>query len=259
VKGAHLKVTDLTVAFSGVVANDAVSLEVHPGEVVGLLGPNGAGKTTLFNAISGFVQPRSGQVLLDGKDLTRLSPPARAAAGMLRTFQQGDLSGHLSVRENLLLGCHLHYGARLWQSVLGLPAWRRAERDAVRRAEAVAESLGITHVLDHEVGGLPYGTRRLVEVARALAAEPRLLLLDEPMAGFDPAESRAFGTAVSQVAHEVGVSVLIIEHDVAEVLALSDTVYVLEFGRLIARGTPDEVLADPDVRRAYFGSEVERV
>jgi branched-chain amino acid transport system ATP-binding protein len=257
--GAHLQVRDLTVAFSGVVANDAVSIDVRPGEVVGLLGPNGAGKTTLFNAISGFVRPQAGQVLLDGTDLTRLAPPARAAAGMLRTFQQGDLSSHLTVRENLLLGTHLHYGAPVWQSILGLPAWRRAECRAAKRTEEIAERLGIWHVLDREVDGLPYGTRRLVEVARALAAEPRLLLLDEPMAGFDPSESRAFGTVVRQVADEVGVSVLVIEHDVAEVLALSDTVYVLEFGRLIAHGTPDAVLADPQVRRAYFGSEVERV
>jgi len=256
--GAHLQVRDLTVAFSGVVANDAVSLDVQPGEVVGLLGPNGAGKTTLFNAISGFVRPQAGTVVLDGNDVTRLAPPARAAAGMLRTFQQGDLSSHLTVRENLLLGTHMHYGAPLWQSILALPAWRRAERRAVESTEEIAERLGIWHVLDREVDGLPYGTRRLVEVGRALAAEPRLLLLDEPMAGFDPGESRAFGTVVRQVADEIGVSVLVIEHDVAEVLALSDSVYVLEFGRLIAHGTPDEVLADPQVRRAYFGSDVAR-
>ena len=252
----HLEVIELTKSFAGLTAVDAVDLEVVPGELVGLIGPNGAGKTTLFNCVTGFLPRTRGRVLLDDEDVTELAPADRAARGMIRTFQQVHLFGHLSVRENLLLGRHLAYGANSIQSMVRTSAARRAERDAAERVVAIAEDIGISDVLGARVGDLPYGTQRMVEVARAVAAEPRILLLDEPSAGMDTAESAYFGDVLRAVQRSIGCSVLLIEHDVALVMAVSTRVYVLDFGRLIAQGPPAQIARDPAVRAAYFGAEV---
>lgn len=252
----HLEVRGLSKRFAGLTAVDDVDLEVRPGEIVGLIGPNGAGKTTTFNCITGFEPPTSGVVLLDGEDITEVEPAARAALGMARTFQQSRLFGHLTVRENLLLGRHLHYGAGVVASALRTRKARAAEREAVAAVEALAEPCGISDVLDLPVGGLPYGTQRMIEVCRAMALDPEILLLDEPAAGMDPTESRYFGELLRRIHDVRGYSVLLIEHDVGMVLRVCDRVYVLEFGRLIAEGTPAEIRDDPAVRAAYFGSEV---
>ncbi len=259
--GGHLRAVEVTKRFAGLTAVDAVDLEVRPGEVVGLIGPNGAGKTTTFNCLTGFLPVTSGRVhfgaadLPDGmRDITEVEPADRAALGMARTFQHSQLFGHLSVRENLLLGRHLHYGAGAIASAFRTRRARQAEAAAIADVEARAEVCGIADVLDLAVGGLPYGTQRMVEVCRAMALEPRILLLDEPAAGMDPAESRYFGQLLRRIHDRQGYSVLLIEHDVGMVLSVCDRVYVLEFGRLIAEGTPAEIRDDPAVRAAYFGS-----
>jgi len=248
----HLEGIEITKRYEGLVANDSVEIEVRAGEVVGLIGPNGAGKTTLFDCLTGFTSLTSGKVVLDDRDITDFSPAARAELGMARTFQQAKLFGHLTVEENILLGRHRHYRARAWQSALGLGG--RAERDAEDAARAVATECGLGDVLDAPVGDLPYGTQRMVEVSRALATEPTILLLDEPGAGMDSNESAYFGKLIRRIHDERQLSMLIIEHDVALVAAVCDRVYVLDFGRLIMEGTADEVRRDPRVRDAYLGS-----
>jgi branched-chain amino acid transport system ATP-binding protein len=251
----HLEVVEVTKSFAGLTAVDAVDIDVGAGEIVGLIGPNGAGKTTLFNCVTGFLPFTRGHVLLDDEDITELAPPSRAARGMIRTFQQVQLFAHLSVRENLLLGRHLAYGANALQAMVRTPTARRAERDAEERVAAVATNTGLGDVLDARVGDLPYGTQRMVEVARAVTTEPSILLLDEPSAGMDSTESAYFGGLLKDVQQEVGCSVLLIEHDVALVMAVCTRVYVLDFGRLIAEGAPDRIARDPRVREAYFGAE----
>ncbi|MDQ1500996.1 MAG: branched-chain amino acid transport system ATP-binding protein [Actinomycetota bacterium] len=251
-----LQACGLTTRFAGVVALHDVDIQVHPGEIVGLIGPNGAGKTTCFNSLTGFVTPNEGRVVLGGEDVTDLPPAERARRGMVRTFQQVVLFKHLSVRENLLLGRHIHYGANGLQGVLRTGRARAAERVAEEHVEAVAARCGLTPLLDAPAGDLPYGTQRMVEVARALSAEPSVLLLDEPAAGMDPTESDYFGDLLLQI-HDGHHSVVLIEHDVPMVLRVCDRIYVLQFGQLIAQGSPDEIRANAAVREAYFGSAVE--
>jgi len=251
----HLEADGVSKHFAGLVAVDELTLEVRPGEIVGLIGPNGAGKTTFFNCVTGLEPPTAGRVRLDGVDVTDWSPAARARHGLARTFQQVRLFGHLSVRENLLLGRHQHYGAGALQAALRTPRARAAERDAAAHVEAVAERCNLASLLDAPVGDLPYGTQRMVEVARALATEPAVLLLDEPAAGMDTTESAAFGELLRRV-HDESWSVLLVEHDVPLVLSVCHRIYVLEFGRLIAAGTPGEIRGDERVRAAYFGASV---
>ena len=248
----HLVASEITKRYVGLVAVDAVSIEVRPGEVVGLIGPNGAGKTTLFNCLTGFTPLTSGRVRFDGRDITDLAPATRAQLGVVRTFQQAKLFNHLTVAENLLLGRHRHYRSRAWQAALGL-GWR-TERDATASIRVVAAECGLTPVLDAPVGDLPYGTQRMVEVARALASEPAILLLDEPGAGMDSSESAYFAGVIRLIHEQRHLSMLIIEHDVALVSAVCDRVYVLDFGELIMDGTPQQVRQDERVRAAYLGA-----
>jgi branched-chain amino acid transport system ATP-binding protein len=251
----HLEAIGLIKRFAGLVAVDDLSLEVRPGEIVGLIGPNGAGKTTFFNCVTGLAPPTAGEVRLDGVDVTGWSPATRARHGLARTFQQVRLFGHLTVAENLLLGRHQHYGASALQAALRTPRARAAERAAAAHVGGVAERCNLTPALDAHVGDLPYGTQRMVEVARALATEPSVLLLDEPAAGMDTTESAYFGELLRRV-HDPSWSILLVEHDVPLVLSVCHRIYVLEFGRLIATGTPAEIRGDERVRAAYFGSSV---
>jgi len=251
----HLIATGITKRYAGLVALDEVDIEVQPDEVVGLIGPNGAGKTTLFNCLTGFTPLTRGAATFEGADITALAPPARAKLGMARTFQQAQLFGHLTVEENLLLGRHRHYRARAWQSALGLG--RRAETSARKYVRDVAGECGLASVLTARIGDLPYGTQRMVEVARALATEPVMLLLDEPGAGMDSTESAYFARLLRQIHEERSLSMLVIEHDVALVSAVCDRVYVLDFGRMIMEGSPDEIRSDERVRAAYLGSAAE--
>ena len=251
----QLLAREITKRYAGLVANDQIDIEVHPGEVVGLIGPNGAGKTTLFDCLTGFTPATRGRVVLDDRDLTELPPADRADLGMVRTFQQAKLFGHLTVAENILLGRHRHYRARAWQSALGLGG--RAERAAAAYVRDIAGECGLAEILDAPVGDLPYGTQRMVEVARALASEPIILLLDEPGAGMDSTETAYFATVIRRIHDQRHLSMLIIEHDIALVAAVCDRVYVLDFGRTIMEGTPHEVRGDERVREAYLGSAAE--
>jgi branched-chain amino acid transport system ATP-binding protein len=250
----HLVGTGMTKRYAGLVANDNIDVEVNPGEIVGLIGPNGAGKTTLFNCLTGAQKLTAGRIHLNGRDITNLPASDRARMGLARTFQQSQLFRHLSVEENLLLGKHRSYGAGAVLGALGLAG--RAERAAGKVVHMIAEQCGLTDVLGAPVGDLPYGTQRMVEVARAIVMNPEVLLVDEPAAGMDSTESEYFGALLRRISREREMSVLIIEHDVAMVLAICDRVYVLNFGKLLAHGSPADIRADAEVRAAYLGSAV---
>jgi ABC-type branched-subunit amino acid transport system ATPase component len=244
--GALLRTSGLSVRFGGLVALDAVDLDVGPGELVGLIGPNGAGKTTCIDAITGFV-PSTGVVRFLDEDLSRLPPQRRARAGLGRTFQSLELFGDLTVEENLLVAAER---PRWWAPLADVVAPRRRCRsDALDWATGV---LGIEDLLEAMPDDLSLGQRKLVGVARALVGEPRVVLLDEPAAGLDSDESLELGQAIRRVV-EHGTSVLLIDHDMGLVLGICQRIYVLEFGRVIAHGGTGEIRNDPRVREAYLG------
>ncbi len=231
-----LEVADVSVRFGGHLALDRVSLRADAGQVTGLIGPNGAGKTTLFNVVTGLVAPLSGRVLVDGHDVTRFAPYRRARRGLARTFQRLELFGLLTVRENVELAVSVRGG-------------RRPGRDA----DAALEVAGLAAVAEARADELPTGTARRVELARALATGPRVLLLDEPASGQDEAETDAFRRVLLTVAAE-GVAVVLVEHDVQLVMGTCHTVHVLDFGRVLAVGTPRQIQGDRAVLDAYLGS-----
>jgi len=251
-----LEVRDVSLAFGGVKALSGVSLRVEPGTVTAVIGPNGAGKTSLYNVISGFYHPQSGAVLLDGADITGVPPHRRAALGLARTFQNIALFRGLTVLENVKLGAH----HRLRSGVLA-GAWyagRAAREEAQLRREIeerIFDLLHLSALRDAPVAGLPYGLQKRVELARALAMQPRLLMLDEPVAGMNREEKEDMSRYILDVREEWGVTVLLIEHDIGMVLDLSDQVHVLNFGRHLASGTPAQVTADAAVVEAYLGEQ----
>lgn len=251
-----LKAEHVTVRFGGLKALDDVGIEVPPATIVGLVGPNGAGKTTLFGVLSGIQRPNAGRVELGGRDVTGASAQQRARLGMARTFQQLELFQELTVREHVVLGYRVrHAHRRLWSDLIDGRGLRQAPPEERDRVDALIELLGLQSVAGSPVAALPLGTCRRVEVARALATQPSVLLLDEPSSGLDARETEQLSQALRTIVTEEGIAMLLVEHDVGMVLGLSARVTVLDFGSRIAEGTPDEIRVDPKVRSAYLGDE----
>jgi ABC-type branched-subunit amino acid transport system ATPase component len=248
-----LVVRDVTVRFGGLVAVDSVNLEAPVGRITGLIGPNGAGKTTTFNACTGLVKAAEGRVELFGQDVTRLGPSARAQRGLGRTFQRIELFERLTVAENVAMGREALFAGR---SLAG-PLWaRRSERREVQeRTEEAIDLCGIAELRDEPAGLLSTGSKRLVELARAVAGDFRLLLLDEPSSGLDHSETGQFGQILLDVVAQRGCGLLLVEHDMSLVQTVCEYSYVLDFGRLVEQGTTQDVLASPIVRAAYLGTE----
>jgi ABC-type branched-subunit amino acid transport system ATPase component len=251
-----LEAKNVTVRFGGLVALNDVSVSVPPGTIVGLVGPNGAGKTTLFGVLSGLLHPNAGEVFLDGQKITKKAPAKRARLGLARTFQQLELFMGLTVREHIVLGYRVrNQRRRLWSDLVTAGALHPASTTEHDRVDQLVELLGLTSVANTSASVLPLGTARRVEVARALATGPSVVLLDEPSSGLDGHETSQLGAALRTVVEEEHVSLLLVEHDVAMVLGLSSEVAVLDFGVRIAYGSPDQIRNDPQVRAAYLGDD----
>jgi branched-chain amino acid transport system ATP-binding protein len=255
---ALLSVRDVSVRFGGIVALDRVSFDVPDGEIVGLIGPNGAGKTTLFNVITRLQEPGAGDVVMEGRSLLKTPAYRVPGRGIARTFQSVQLCTRLTVLENVLVGLHWRLFADPLQFLLAGVAWpgvRRREREAADEARRALAYVGLEDLADRPAAGLPFGTLKAVELARALVARPRLLMVDEPAGGLNHAEVTELGRLIKRLNRELGLTVLVVEHHMNLVMAISNRVVVLDFGRKIADGSPDVVRRDQAVIDAYLGAE----
>jgi len=248
-------VRDVSVRFGGIVALDGVSFGVAEGEIVGLIGPNGAGKTTLFNCLSRLYTPDAGEIAFDGRSLLSLAPHQIAGLGIGRTFQNLALFPTLTVLQNVMVGVHSRTSSDYLSNAVRLPWVVREERTIDDVARELLGFLELAPLAAHPAAGLPFGTLKRVELARALAGRPRLLLLDEPAGGLNHAEVDVLGQLIRAIRDERGVTVLLVEHHMSLVMQVSDRVVVLDFGRKIAEGPPNTIQRNPDVIRAYLGSE----
>jgi branched-chain amino acid transport system ATP-binding protein len=246
---------NLSLRFGGIVAVDSVSFDVRQGEVFSIIGPNGAGKTTIFNLISRIYTPSTGRLIFQDQDITRLPPYRIAALGIARTFQNIELFANATLLQNLLIGRHCHARTGVMEQLLFLPAARRDGLAHREKAEDVIDFLGLQRYRDTLIANLPYGVRKVVELGRALCIEPRLLLLDEPSSGLNVEETEGMGFWIEDIKKDLGITVIMVEHDMNLVRQVSDRVMALNYGRVMALGTPEEVQNHPDVIRAYIGGE----
>ncbi|MGM0954157.1 MAG: high-affinity branched-chain amino acid ABC transporter ATP-binding protein LivG [Pseudomonadota bacterium] len=248
-----LEVKNLSMRFGGLLAVDEVSLDVQEHEIVSIIGPNGAGKTTVFNCISGFYKPTGGDILFEKQQIQTKPDYKISRLGMVRTFQHVRLFGHMTLAENLLVAQHRHLNTNLLSGLLKTPDYRKREQKSLDRAAYWLNRVGLLDLANREAGILAYGQQRRLEIARCMVTEPKLLMLDEPAAGLNPAETRELDQLIVSLKEDYNVSVLLIEHDMSLVMGISDRINVISQGRPLAAGTPDEIRQNDDVIKAYLG------
>lgn len=250
-----LQTRELSKSFVGLQALQDVSFDVRPGEILGIIGPNGAGKTTCFNLLTGFLAPTGGRIRFKGQDITGRPPERIARLGIARTFQNIRVFGPLSVLENIEAAAQLRIPESLWETILSAPGFLSREARVNARAWELLDQFGLARFADRAAASLPYGQQRRLEIARALATEPSLVLLDEPAAGMNPAESDALHRLILDLRSRFGLTVVLVEHDMRLVMNLCERIIVLNYGKVIAKGSPEAVRADPQVIAAYLGAE----